>query len=376
MTAYDRDLAAPRKGVLSWFGFGREAEEGEGAQLAILLKELRATCPGSRVERFAGIMEFLIKHDLEVNPFTLAIAYDYLTDSDPMLVRLIDEREVIGETVTLEWLEKVSRESSRDPRRAMLTQIIEKLERSLDTFGETTSAARTATREYSTALESHAEKLEGARGPDVAIADILKLVRDMAERTVDMERELSRSERQTEALRANLEAARRSAEEDYLTGLPNRRAFEKLFVAEHRDARNAIEPLVVAFCDIDLFKRINDTHGHDTGDRVLKAVAEKLSCISSEQCYVARHGGEEFVILFRNKSIQEASDLLDAAREEIGSRRMINRKTKVPIGNVTFSAGIADVFAYPNPRDALKAADQALYMAKEQGRNRIIHAAA
>lgn len=362
--------------MLNWLGFGREAEKGDDAQLSALFRGLRANCPGSRVERIAGIVEFLVKHDLDVSPFTLAIACDYLTDSDPMLIRLIDEREMLGEAVTLEWLEKISRESSRDPRRAMLTQIIEKLEKSLDAFGETTSAARTATREYSTALEEHAEQLECAQGPELSLTDILKLVRAMAERTIEMERELSRSERQTDTLRANLEAARRSADEDYLTGLPNRRAFEKLFVTEHREARNAIESLVVAFCDIDLFKRINDTHGHDTGDRVLKAVAEKLACISSDQCYVARHGGEEFVILFRGKTLEEARDLLNSAREDIGSRRMINRKTKVPIGNVTFSAGIADVFAFPNPRDALKAADHALYRAKEQGRNRIICAAA
>lgn len=370
MTAYDRDLKPQKKRVREWFGFGR-GTESEPEQLATLCNSLRIACPGSRAERIASMAEFLLKYELDVNPFTLAIAFDYLTDSDPMLVRLIDQREDMGEPITLEWLEKICRDSSRDPGLAMLTKLIDKLEKGIDALGETTSAARTATREYGSALEEQAEKLEISQNPELPIGDLIKLIRTMVARTVDMEKELSRSERQTQALRRSLEDARRSANEDYLTGLPNRRAFEKIFAIEHREARAALDPLVVAFCDIDLFKRINDAHGHDTGDRVLKAVAEKLSCISTDRCFVARHGGEEFVILFRGKTLQEASRLLDKAREELASRRMIDRKTKEPIGRVSFSAGMADVFSFPNPRAALKAADDALYQAKELGRNQI-----
>lgn len=375
MTAYDRDMKPQKKRVLDWFGRGRESLT-EPEQLASLCNALRIACPGSRAERIASMAEFLLRHELEVSPFTLAIAYDYLTDSDPMLVRLIDQREDMGEQITLEWLEKVCRDSSRDPGLAMLTKLIDKLEKGIDALGETTSAARTATREYGSALEEHAEQLEDSQKPEIPIGELVKLIRTMVARTVDMEKELSRSESQTQALRRSLEDARRSANEDYLTGLPNRRAFEKMFAIEHREARAALDPLVVAFCDIDMFKRINDSHGHDTGDRVLKAVAEKLSCISSERCFVARHGGEEFAILFRGRTLEDASKLLDKAREELSSRRMIDRKTKEPIGRVSFSAGIADVFSFPNPRAALQAADAALYQAKEQGRNRVLLAVA
>ncbi|OZA19520.1 MAG: hypothetical protein B7X90_08565 [Novosphingobium sp. 17-62-19] len=86
----------------------------------------------------------------------------------------------------------------------------------------------------------------------------------------------------------------------------------------------------------------------------------------------ARQGGEEFVMLFRGKTLQEAFDKLDAVRENFGVRHFINRSTEEPMGQITFSGGIADVFAYASPRDALKAADEALYRAKEEGRNRIM----
>jgi diguanylate cyclase len=79
-------------------------------------------------------------------------------------------------------------------------------------------------------------------------------------------------------------------------------------------------------------------------------------------------------VLFRGKAIEEAWKTLDEARIIMAERRLVNRATDVPFGRVTFSGGIADVFAYGSPRAALKAADEALYAAKSQGRNRIITA--
>ena len=160
-----------------------------------------------------------------------------------------------------------------------------------------------------------------------------------------------------------------------LTGLPNRRAFEAVFDREYRAAQTEIDNLCVAFCDIDHFKRVNDVHGHETGDRIIQAVAEALDRLSNATCHVARHGGEEFVLLFRGVSVQQATEKLDAVRETFAGRRFVNRKTDDPIGQVTFSGGVADVFAYPIPRDALRAADEALYLAKERGRNVVVVAA-
>jgi len=105
---------------------------------------------------------------------------------------------------------------------------------------------------------------------------------------------------------------------------------------------------------------------------VLRAVAQNLARISSERCHVARHGGEEFVVLFRGLTLNEAWDVLEEARIQQAERRLVNRANDVPFGKVTFSGGIADVFAFTDPRAALRAADQALYQAKEEGRNRIV----
>lgn len=249
-----------------------------------------------------------------------------------------------------------------------------KLESSLEEFASTTIAARTATTEYNSALEAHVGELEQVSKAGVVISELATIAKVMLERTRDIEKQMTRSELQTRTLRQNLDEARRTAEMDHLTGLPNRRAFEAVLKSEVEAAQAGGEPLCVAFCDIDHFKRINDTHGHEAGDRVLKAVARSLAKISDDKCHVARHGGEEFVILFRGQTVDEAHAVLDATREAMAERRWVNRATDVPFGKITFSAGLADVFASASPREALKAADAALYVAKGKGRNQVLKA--
>ena len=168
--------------------------------------------------------------------------------------------------------------------------------------------------------------------------------------------------------------AQRDAEVDHLTGLPNRRAFEAVLDRHYREAMTTIDSLIVAICDIDHFKLVNGNHGHETGDRVIKAVAETLNRLGNNKCHVARHGGEEFVLLFRGVTKAQAREKLDAVRENFSQRRFVNRKTDDPIGQVTFSGGVADVFAYTTPGEALRAAHEARYLAKEQGRNAVMAA--
>lgn len=371
MTAYDPSVHVHHKGILSWLRLGR-GRPGEISELSALAEHMRALAPGSRTDVIASIAEFLGKHDLDVCGVTLGAAYDFVTAADPLLVRLIEERELIGQQITVDWLRKMRCKGEDEADARGLHRSFERLERHLIEFGATASAARKATQDYGTSLEGQAQQLHHTGDLAASVGEILGVVRQMIDRTAEMGKEMSRSEQQSETLRRELEEAMRSAEEDFLTGLPNRRAFEKTFEHEYREAKLSSEPMAVAFCDIDHFKRVNDTHGHETGDRVLKAVARNLAGISSHRCYVARHGGEEFAVLFRGNTVEEAKCLLDSARGELAERRLVNRLTKDPIGHVTFSAGIADVFGYPDRSAALKAADSALYTAKGNGRNQVV----
>ncbi len=331
----------------------------------------------SRAVQLALIGDFLDSHDLAVSPQTLAAAFAVTSGTNPNLARRIEDRVAEGERVSGPWLVHASGERS-DPGALVedvaspFEPLLEQLRAMLDSFALATRSVRSATGEYGSALEKQAASIAQMDGQDgVNLDELAGLVRSMIARTQKAEEDLRRNDQETAGLRASLAKAQRDAKVDALTGLPNRRAFEAHYSELYRDTREGLERLSVAFCDIDHFKKINDRHGHETGDRMLKTVASSLSAISGKNCHVARHGGEEFVMLFRGNSPEEALERLDALREALAQRNFVNRHNDQPIGRVTFSAGIADAFAYPDPREALRAADRALYKAKESGRNRI-----
>lgn len=325
----------------------------------------------ARSELVEAIGHFLIDNDLEVSPANLVIAHGAFSGSNPQLARQIATRAQSPEGVTQLWIDEVTGREASEDGRTELNRLMARLETNLDAFQSRTKAAHQMTRDYGSELEEHLIDLEQLQKTGQIVSSLADLAKTMLERTRKAEDEMRRSGDEAKSLRRSLARAKRDAEVDFLTGLPNRRAFEALLDRHHREARETPIALSVAFCDVDNFKAINDTHGHDAGDRVLKVIADTLAQISGDNCHVARHGGEEFVMLFRGLAPAEAAQRLDDARERLASRRLINRKTDTPFGVITFSGGVADVFGYADPRAALKAADEALYRAKEAGRNRI-----
>lgn len=380
MTQDHSDQNMPRPRWWQWLGFGSETHDvAPNADAPSPAPAAPRGDPTAREvwlpakRRMLGkVADFLIDHDLEVLPYTLGVAYDCVTGGSPRLAQAILERTEKGLPITLKWLEDTGGEHGRNASSEAISALMARLEESLEEFAGTTAGARHATREYGNALQQHVDELEGVSRAGVVISELASLTRAMMERARAIEGELVRSERRAQVLQKTLEQTRRIADQDHLTGLPNRRAFEHMLDRELREAKLAGEPLCVAFCDIDHFKRINDTHGHAAGDRVIKVVAETLDRISDARCHVARHGGEEFAVLFRAHTLDEAWAKLDAARAEIAERRLVNRATEMPFGRVTFSGGVADAFAHKTRSAALKAADEALYAAKQGGRNMVV----
>ncbi|AQR74787.1 GGDEF domain-containing protein [Sphingomonas sp. LM7] len=156
-----------------------------------------------------------------------------------------------------------------------------------------------------------------------------------------------------------------AAKEDMLTGVRNRRGF----LADIADFLPAERRGTIALLDLDQFKSVNDRFGHDEGDRVLRDFAARLSSELRRGDLVARWGGEEFAVLFRGATEEEAARVLTRV-----SQRLIATPLAVLDGQaVTFSAGICR-FGGEGLEEAIGCADEALYEAKENGRNRIVRA--
>ncbi|BCU07953.1 diguanylate cyclase [Allochromatium tepidum] len=169
------------------------------------------------------------------------------------------------------------------------------------------------------------------------------------------------------------EELRRQAVFDALTSIPNRRFFIEQLVHELRRGRREQVPLSLLICDIDDFKSYNDTFGHQAGDRCLRAVADLLrESLQRGSDFCARYGGEEFVVVLPNTTLEGALRVAERIRESVSGLGMWHPAS--PRGIVTISIGVAEEAggnADPDHESLIRRADEALYRAKERGRNRV-----
>lgn len=175
-------------------------------------------------------------------------------------------------------------------------------------------------------------------------------------------------------LRRQRDEMRALADTDELTGLPNRRAGLKRLEQHMRDARASDDTLAVGFLDIDLFKRINDVHGHEAGDRVLVAVAATLTAAVRDPADVIRMGGEEFLVLLPGIGGATARARLEAMRSQVSAA---GASLGVDGLAVTASIGLATLITEDaDAASLLRRADGAMYRAKHAGRDRVVDAEA
>lgn len=162
------------------------------------------------------------------------------------------------------------------------------------------------------------------------------------------------------------------ASTDVLTGVANRAALDERLEEECTRARGAREPIGLIILDLDRFKRLNDTFGHQTGDEALKMIGAVLRQTTTDQRYPGRYGGEEFVLVVRGLSARELRALAEDLRLTIAKLHIPCKGRFVP---VTASLGVAHMNPDDpglTPRELLKRADQCLYDAKNHGRNRVV----
>jgi len=176
-----------------------------------------------------------------------------------------------------------------------------------------------------------------------------------------------------EVLQTQLVKAEEEASIDPLTRIANRGTFDQVFARMLEHARMTKQPLSLAFIDIDRFKTINDSHGHQIGDRVLLCAAMWLGRSLRQSDFIARYGGEEFAVLFRDATLAEVEARMAQVLGEIAARSFeyeLDSETRTV--RFTASAGAAEWGAGESAQDLLRRADEALYDAKRAGRNRVV----
>lgn len=182
---------------------------------------------------------------------------------------------------------------------------------------------------------------------------------------------LARNDEISDVAKASIgmqKSIRELVEKDALTGIYNRRYANKRLLEVARKNTEDNTPFTICISDIDFFKKVNDTYGHDAGDRVLISVALILKKFMNRRGFVARWGGEEFLLVFDSANITEVDKMLNELLDEI---RMVEVMHGDQIIKLTMSAGACEVTGH-DVEDAIKKADAKLYYAKEHGRNQAV----
>ena len=361
--------SAGRKGwsIDALFGRGAETDDAHPASAPIPAE------PVGENDMFTRIGTFLRGHRLDPIPANYDLAYQYLSGNDPVVVVSVDAAIARDGRLLGEVAQQITEAASNQVSPELLEKLIDQAHQSMTLAASLVGQSRNDANAYGTALDKGAAALDkGGESATRALELMVEVTRTMIGKTQDAERRLAEMGSQMESLQGNLAEAQAVAETDPLTGLANRRAFQARLDKAMAQAKAEDTPLSVAFCDIDFFKKINDNHGHDTGDRILKMVAEALAEGVGEDAFVGCFGGEEFLVLFDGIMARRAAMRVDEIRDELSGRHLVSKTTGEPLGTVTFSAGVAQLRPGENDGDMLKRADEALYGAKNGGRNRVV----
>ncbi|HTU13325.1 MAG TPA: GGDEF domain-containing protein [Allosphingosinicella sp.] len=316
------------------------------------------------------IGKFLKDHGLWPSPDNYALAHTLFADAGSPAATAVKAATMDGIRLSQKEADRIKAEvglpAPQSVRGGIDPALFAAATQQVEQFAAIVEAQRADAQSYGADLAAGADRLESGEG----VATLVAITRAMAERTKHAEQQLTAARDETRQLRVKLAEVGEEARSDALTGLPNRRAFEEKLV----ELQESGTGLSLAICDIDNFKRVNDSYGHAVGDRVLKAVAKTLKD-NCEGHMVARLGGEEFVILFPGLEPDAAGRILDEARDILSDRQFRVRETDEPLGQVTFSGGVARD-NHPDGSPALQRADALLYAAKNGGRNQVFCEAA
>ena len=314
---------------------------------------------------------------LAPTPTNYSVWHSHISGENPGLSRTIQDLVARAIPITDEMLSEFWRRfcaPAIDP--ALVTDAGERLGRVMATIAESISGAGAATSGFTDALARFGDEIVAAvRMPDMAgvmreaTRRMLVETRRMVESARGLDGDLRVASREVQALRNDLEEARRQAMSDPLTSVANRKAFDERLAKEMAAANESGSDLALVLLDIDHFKRFNDSFGHVIGDEALKLVAHALVAGVKGRDMVARYGGEEFAVILPATSLDHALGLANTLGAAVKGRRMLLKSTGRDLGRITVSLGVARYRPGEPASDLVHRADAALYAAKNRGRD-------
>jgi diguanylate cyclase len=321
-------------------------------------------------------LPLMTKQRAALHPISYAVWYEFVSGRNLPLIKAVQERTRGGALLDEDDTASLYRQHVAEPvlDREDARRVSEGLSRVLDNMASTAAEAGDRTARFDQSLLEWSRQLldESALNAQAReqLQTLLGDTREMRQAMTALQQRLDASQSEIAALREEVSQARSEALVDALTGLANRRAFER------RLASCLAEPLAqpeqgpcLVLGDIDFFKRVNDSYGHSFGDQVLRAVAQSIKRLAGEPRLAARVGGEEFALLLPSADLGEAQALAEQLRGAIAASRIRRGDKEQSLERVTLSLGVTQLACGESANDFFERADRALYASKRSGRN-------
>ncbi|MFN3716675.1 MAG: GGDEF domain-containing protein [Thiobacillus sp.] len=309
------------------------------------------------------------------HPVSYAVWYEYVAGMNNALKlaadSLLGQRAPLGEDDIATLFERYV----ADVDDKLMSKFITGFQQAMSDISESTAATAQEAHTFDGLLQTFAA--EYSRAPQSLDLHALRAGAAVMQTSMRaLQTQLDQSQSEIQNLRLEVARARDASRLDGLTGLTNRIGFEHKLEACLSGEQTAADSPCLLMCDIDHFKQINDTYGHLFGDKVIRAVAGVIKENVKGRDTAARFGGEEFIILLPDTSLQGAHALAEQIRRAIERGRIKRGNQDETIARVTVSIGVARHQPGESPSRFIDRADQALYAAKQGGRNRVSLAAA
>jgi len=323
--------------------------------------------------KFALLM--MEEENIDPTPQNYAVWYTYASKANPELKRTLDDhldqKSLTGELcaeIFAKFLAPVD-------KTAQVGALAGKLETEVGTAVSLIDRAGQDAARYGDVLENAGGEIENTKTDQdlLNVVDrLLSETRCAVDQTRAVEDQLSQAAGEIQQLRKALETAQTEANVDALTGLANRKNFDTMLARGTEEAKKSNHPLSLLVLDVDHFKKFNDTYGHQVGDQVLKLLGAVLKSNVKGQDTAARYGGEEFAVVLPNTSLDNASKLAETIRVQVAGKSIVQRNSREKLGQITISIGVAQYVPGEPMEQVIRRADQALYCAKGNGRNRVV----
>ncbi len=313
--------------------------------------------------------DFLSSHLISPTPVNYSVIYLYISNENELLTAAIDKKLQQTGLITTDFIADLFKRYvsfTQQVENSILSPFEETLNKTLEQISKQVSNEVKAAKSLQK-LDKVLTNTAHHKSLEQIVGYLFSTINNTKAQHQALSQELSTTHQEIKLLKDKLAFSRQEALVDSLTGLLNRRGCDdKLQALNFADTHSSLA------IDIDHFKKINDDFGHFVGDKVIQRIAKTIKSHVGEQDLAVRFGGEEFLVVMTNKSIPEAKRVAENIRISISKMKLIQKETNTPLPPISVSIGIAQSDNTPDWKSLFEQADNALYKAKNSGRNRCI----